>query len=86
MRLRVARKVILADRRFLLMTGGVPMKWDPRPQRMGRHRESTFERAYARIRPVHRRHFGTSVLRPISHRQRNRPYAWEGPAPHPEWR
>lgn len=73
MRLRVARKVILADRRFLLMQGGCPMKWDPWPQRMTRHRESTLERAYARIRPVHRRHFGTSVLRPISHRKGERP-------------
>ena len=73
MRLRVARKVHIAT------------YWPPRPARVAmrgdafwplppsRHRHTTRRRSWRRIQRVHRRHFPMPVLRPISHRKRERP-------------
>lgn len=63
MRLRVARKVVIA--------------WKAATARLnlsdisdGPHREGTTIEAFRRIHVVQRRHFPTPVLRPIRHRKR----------------
>lgn len=82
MRLRIARKVVIAHKRAAMR----PHPWPVDRRLLNIHREATMSMAYARVYRLHHRHFPESVLHPRSHRQRNHPYAWEGPAPRPEWR